>query len=97
MDLDYIVKTVVSACDSRLVGYHRNWDSGIVETRNRFCRPRDEFHSVRRADISVINDNRPVAIQQNPGPSHLQRTIRTMAHPYLTALLSSSCRQTVDR
>jgi hypothetical protein len=73
MRLDVLVHTsnvvypVQASCDPGLVGHHRNWDAGPVESGNRTRCPFDKLDSVDRADVSVVNDYRAVAIKEDAG------------------------------
>ena len=63
-----VVDPVQASCDPSLVCHHCNWDAGPIEPGNRTRCPFDELNSVDRADVSVVNDYRAVAIKEDAGP-----------------------------
>ncbi len=63
---DNVVDPVQAPRDPGLVGQHRNWDTSPIEFGDRLWCPFDELHPVDRADVSVINDYRAVAIEKDP-------------------------------
>ena len=52
--------------DPGLVRDHRDRDAGPVEPGDRLRRPFDELDPVDRPDVSVVDDDRAVAIEQDP-------------------------------
>ena len=63
-----VVDPVQATCNTRLVGDHRDGDTCPVECGDRFRRPVDEFDAINRADIAMVNDDRAVTIEKDPGP-----------------------------
>ena len=63
-----VVDPVQAPRDPGLVGHHCDWDAGPIEPGNRLRRPFDELDPVDRADVSVVNDYRAVAIKKDAGP-----------------------------
>jgi hypothetical protein len=63
-----VVEPVQATRDTGLVGHHRNWDASSIEPGNRLRCPFDELDPVDRADVSVVNDYRAVAIEEDTGP-----------------------------
>src|SRR5439155_1531183 len=54
--------------DASLVRDHRDGNTSPIEPGYRLRRAVDELNAVYRADVSVINDDRAVAIEKDPGP-----------------------------
>jgi hypothetical protein len=63
-----VVDPVQASCDPGLVSHHCNWDAGPIEPGNRTRCPFDELDSVDRADVSVVDDYRAVAIKEDARP-----------------------------
>ncbi len=61
----HVIDSVQPSRDSRLVRYDRDGDTGPVEAGDRFRCALDEFDSVDRADVSMVNDDRAVAIEED--------------------------------
>ena len=63
-----VIDPVQASCHARLVRDHRDRDAGAVESGDRFRGPVDEFDAINRAYIAMVNDNRAVTIEKDPGP-----------------------------
>ena len=64
-----IIDAVESPRDPGLVRHHGNRDAGPVEPGDGLGRTLDELHAVNRADVAMVNDDRAVAIEKDPGSS----------------------------
>jgi hypothetical protein len=64
--LSDVVNSIKPARDAALIRHHSDRDAGAVELGDRLRRPWDELDAVDRADVSMIDDDRPVAIEKDP-------------------------------
>ncbi len=64
----YVVDPVQAPRDAGLVREHRDGDVGPVELGDRIRRPFDELDAVDGAHVSVVDDDRAVAIEQDSRP-----------------------------
>lgn len=61
-----VVGPVETASDPSLVAQHCHWDASVVEPSNCFWHPIDELDAVNGADVTVVDDDRTVAVEQEP-------------------------------
>ena len=62
----HVVDPVQPSRDPRLVRHHRDGNTGPVEAGDRLRCALDEFDPVDRADVSMVDDDRAVAIEKDP-------------------------------
>ena len=60
-----IADVVEPSSDTGLVGHHRHRDAGPVEPGDRLCGAVDELDSIDGPDVAVIDDDRPVPVEQD--------------------------------
>ena len=65
VDLLDVADVVEPSGDTSLVGHDGHWHPGPVEPGDRLCGALDELDSVDGPDIAVIDDDRPVSVEQD--------------------------------
>ena len=63
-----VVDSVQATRDASLVRDDRDGDTCPVESGYRFRRPVDEFDAIDGAHLAMVNDDRAVTIEKDPGP-----------------------------
>lgn len=60
----------ISTANSRLVGYHEDRESGIIQATDTFCCTRQQSEAADVIQVADFLSDGAIAVEEHPGPEH---------------------------